>query len=133
MVSCSAFSSSEPLFGRSLKPYTWLDAALRLDAVHLVRSRTALFVAVPTTVGGDGHSYPQLQSKVGWKQMMGPGVNWLCEFLERVPGGPIWPEFKICERSRGFQEHVPGDKHLRILVGDYLVTSAVVEDVREKL
>lgn len=90
-------------------------------------------VAVATRQGGDWHSYPHLGSKSQWKMTMTPPAEWVCEFLERVPGGPIYPECRICERSRGFQEHVGAAAHLKVLADKHLVTGVPVEHVREAL
>lgn len=86
-----------------------------------------------TKAGGDWKAYPHLSSKPMWKQHMGPGAAWLCNFLEKVPGGPIWPECMICERSRGFGEHAPAAAHLLVLSQKYCVDGAIIEDVKQTL
>jgi len=63
--------------------------------------------------------------------MTGP-AEMVCKFLENLQQ-PVYPECKLCERCRHFQEHLPADLHYRTLTTQYLREGVPVEQVRETL
>mmetsp|Transcript_80619 Transcript_80619/g.261224 ORF Transcript_80619/g.261224 Transcript_80619/m.261224 type:complete len:942 (+) Transcript_80619:39-2864(+) len=78
--------------------------------------------------GGDYKCYGHLNSRGSFKQAMERPADVVTKLLERyIPG--FWPECKICDRSRGWQEHVPGPKHFGEICEKWLRDGVPLENV----
>lgn len=87
--------------------------------------------AFPTRQGGNWSCYPHLQSRTTWRAAMVGPARLICGILENQRP-PIWAECSICDRCRGFEEHLPADKHFRAVYDKYLKDGAPVDSVRDQ-
>ncbi|CAE8654112.1 unnamed protein product [Polarella glacialis] len=91
----------------------------------LIRPRASM----PTSVGGDCEAYPHYASRTTFKAAMTPAATEIVKILGRQPIA-IDPECKVCERCRGYEEHLGADKHYRA-VYEKLNGKGAVEPLRE--
>lgn len=84
-----------------------------------------------TKANGDWNCYPHLASKSIFKGPMTKAAELVSMILERQPT-PIWPECKVCDRSRGYAEHLGADKHYRMLWDKFYRNGAPLEETRKE-
>lgn len=84
----------------------------------------------PTQANGDYKAYPHLGGKSQFKQSMTPRAGILVKILAAQPT-PIDPQCTLCERHRGYEEHLGADKHWRALYPEYTGEQKIIEQTKE--
>lgn len=85
----------------------------------------------PTQANGDYRAYPHLGGKSQFKQSMTPRAGILVKILAAQPT-PIDPQCTLCERHRGYEEHLGADKHWRALYPAFTGETVIIEQSKEK-
>ncbi|CAL1151262.1 unnamed protein product [Cladocopium goreaui] len=84
----------------------------------------------PTRSRGDYSAYPHLSGKAQFKQSMTPRAGVLVKILGTLS---IDPQCTLCERHRGYEEHLGAEKHWKALYPTYTGENVIIEDVKDKL
>lgn len=84
----------------------------------------------PTRSRGDYSAYPHLSGKAQFKQSMTPRAGVLVKILGAMS---IDPQCTLCERHRGYEEHLGAEKHWKALYPTYTGENVIIEDVKDLL
>lgn len=89
-------------------------------------------VSQATNANGDYRAYPHLAGKSQFKASMTPRADIMVRILASQPI-PLDPQCTLCERHRGYNEHLGAEKHWKALYPTYTGDGVVISQVRDRV